>query len=198
MCHFASFQSLPRGWAEEQLLPIWETWFDPLLHFMRSTSTQMSINTICVWKWKRGPWRFEAKKFLYSIWRKEKVAFFVSTLLSISLGYNFTNKPAQLASYHYVLEQMQRLTSAGSSDFSFDTWLTGGKKKIFKIIFLLSIDLDFLFKSALSFLQVSSSYHLTSQQKWLKTIKLALMPIVIAALLFYQDLFQMVVPQIST
>ena len=93
---------------------------------------------------------------------------------------------------------MQRLTSAGSSDFSFDTWLTGGKKKIFKIIFLLSIDLDFLFKSALSFLQVSSSYHLTSQQKWLKTIKLALMPIVIAALLFYQDLFQMVVPQIST
>ena len=72
------------------------------------------------------------------------------------------------------------------------------KKKIFKIIFLLSIDLDFLFKSALSFLQVSSSYHLTSQQKWLKTIKLALMPIVIAALLFYQDLFQMVVPQIST
>ena len=130
MCHFASFQSLPRGWAEEQLLPIWETWFDPLLHFMRSTSTQMSINTICVWKWKRGPWRFEAKKFLYSIWRKEKVAFFVSTLLSISLGYNFTNKPAQLASYHYVLEQMQRLTSAGSSDFSFDTWLTGGKKNL--------------------------------------------------------------------
>ena len=76
MCHFASFQSLPRGWAEEQLLPIWETWFDPLLHFMRSTSTQMSINTICVWKWKRGPWRFETKKFLYSIWRRENIAFF--------------------------------------------------------------------------------------------------------------------------
>ena len=72
------------------------------------------------------------------------------------------------------------------------------KKKIFKIIFLLSIDLDFLFKSALSFLQVSSSYHLTSQQKWLKTIKLALRLIVVATLLFYQDPFQMVVPQIST
>ena len=31
---------------------------------------------------------------------------------------------------------MQRLTSAGSSDFSFDTWLTGGKKN-FKIFLTL-------------------------------------------------------------
>ena len=72
----------------------------------------------------------------------KKMLFFVSVvvlgLISFSvlssylflIGYNFTNKPAQLASYHYVLEQMQRLTSAGSSDFSFDTWLSGGKNMV--------------------------------------------------------------------
>ena len=71
------------------------------------------------------------QKSFFILYEEGKILpFFVSTLLSISLGYNFTNKPAQLASYHYVLEQMQRLTSAGSSDFSFDTWLTGGKKNL--------------------------------------------------------------------
>ena len=46
------------------------------------------------------------------------------TLITISLGYDFSTDEKKKASYYYVLQQLNKMGDKGCHDFPFETWLS--------------------------------------------------------------------------